>query len=98
MDPECSTGENILNGEHADQYSMDMSGSVDGTHYDITVNGEIIKMKDNGSQHIFVDIFNYINFDLSKPQGTIALKLNGKSAAFTDKIQQGDIAEIYWKK
>ncbi|NLK87024.1 MAG: cell division protein FtsA [Clostridiaceae bacterium] len=63
----------------------------------ITVNGKATRLK-NGSQHIFVDVFNYIEFDLSKPQGTIALKLNGKPAAFTDRIKHGDNVEIYWKK
>ncbi len=67
-------------------------------YYDITVNGNVTYIKDSRSQHIFVDIFNFIDFDLSKPQGTISLTLNGKSAAFTDKIKRGDSVEIYWKK
>lgn len=54
---------------------------------------------DGGKQHyIFVDIFNFINFDLSKPQGNIVLRLNGKQAAFTDTIRDGDQIEIYWDK
>jgi hypothetical protein len=54
-------------------------------------------LKDDRTQYIFVDIFNYIDFDLSKPQGTIMLRLNGRQAAFTDIIQSGDVIEIYWK-
>lgn len=64
----------------------------------LTVNGETVILDGNRAQYIFVDIFNYINFDLSKPQGTIALKLNGQPAAFTDTIKHGDVIEIYWKK
>lgn len=64
----------------------------------IIVNGSEIEMKDNKAQHIFVDIFNYINFDLSRPQGNIVLKLNGKQAAFTDNVMPGDNIEIYWEK
>lgn len=86
-------------GSDDDQADGDAGIGADaGTGFLITVNGRATRLKDNGSQHIFVDIFNYIDFDLSKPQGTIALKLNGRPAAFTDKIQPGDDVEIYWKK
>lgn len=64
----------------------------------LTVNGEEVSLGGNREQYIFVDIFNYIDFDLSKPQGTVVLKLNGQPAAFTDTIKQGDVIEIYWKK
>jgi cell division protein FtsA len=63
----------------------------------VTVNGKSVLLKDDRTQYIFVDIFNYIDFDLSKPQGTIMLRLNGRQAAFTDIIQSGDVIEIYWK-
>ena len=64
----------------------------------VTVNGQAIILKDNRSQYIFVDIFNYIDFDLTKPQGSIVLKLNGQQAAFTDVIRSGDVIEIYWNR
>jgi len=64
----------------------------------ISVNGRTIILDDDRTQYIFVDIFNHIDFDLTKPQGTIVLKLNGQQAAFTDVIHSGDIIEIYWKK
>ncbi len=69
-----------------------------GDFLEVTVNGKITRLKESASQHIFVDIFNYIDFDLSKPQGNIVLKLNGRPAAFTDRIKQGDNIEIYWKR
>lgn len=50
------------------------------------------------STYMFIDVFNYINFDISKPQGRIVLKLNGKEAGFTDGIKSGDSVEIYWEK
>lgn len=64
----------------------------------LTVNGKEIILEGNRPQYIFVDIFNYIDFDLSKPQGTVILKLNGQPAAFTDIIKKGDVIEIYWSK
>jgi len=64
----------------------------------IIVNGKTILLKGEKTQYIFVDIFNFIDFDLSKPQGNIVLRLNGKPAAFTDIIKPGDIIDIYWDK
>lgn len=63
----------------------------------ITVNGERIKLNE-GKQYIFVDVFSYINFDLTSPKGNIVLKLNGRVANFTDSIVPGDMIEIYWEK
>ena len=62
----------------------------------VTVNGDEVIVKDLDSM-IFVQIFNYIDFDLSNVQGTIALKLNGKDAGYTDIINNGDIIDIYWE-
>lgn len=63
----------------------------------VIINGKSITLKP-GKQHIFVDLFNYIDFDMTKPQGNIILKLNGKSAGFADSIKPGDIVDIYWEK
>ena len=46
---------------------------------------------------MFMQILNYIDFDLSEPKGNIVLKLNGKEAAYTDMVNNGDIIYIYWK-
>ncbi|WP_024834092.1 cell division protein FtsA [Ruminiclostridium josui] len=62
----------------------------------VYVNGERIELNEN-KQYIFVDIFNYIDFDLSVPKGNIILKLNGSQANFTDTISPGDNIEIYWE-
>ena len=49
--------------------------------------------------YIFVDVFDHIDFDLSKPQGSmVVLKLNGKEAAYTDVLKSGDVLDIYWAK
>jgi Actin-like ATPase involved in cell division len=64
----------------------------------VTINGQKIVLKEKKSQYIFVDVFNYISFDLTKPQGNIVLKLNGQPAAFTDIVNSGDIIEIFWQK
>lgn len=62
----------------------------------VIVNGKPVVISDNKKSYIFVDIFNYIDFDLSKPKGIISLKLNGKRANYTDIIKSGDYIEISW--
>lgn len=63
----------------------------------VIVNGKTIIINDKRNL-IFVDIFNYIDFDLSKPKGIISLKLNGRKASYTDPIRNGDFIEIGWEK
>lgn len=49
--------------------------------------------------YCFVDIFDYIDFDTSKMQGTgIATIVNGRDAQYTQELHNGDKVEIYWKK
>lgn len=64
----------------------------------IHVNGEPVYLPAEKSPFIFVDIFNYIDFDFSRPQGNIVLKLNESAAAFTDPVQPNDNIQIYWNK
>lgn len=71
---------------------------VSGKCLNIIVNGESKSIRSENSQFIFVDIFNYLDFDLSNPKGNIVLKLNGKNAGFTDVIKPGDVIDIYWDK
>lgn len=64
----------------------------------VTVNGEQIKLTGKKS-YVFVDVFEYIDFDLSKPQGSgIVTNLNGREAQYMESIRSGDVIEIYWKK
>lgn len=63
----------------------------------VIVNGKTVALGDK-SKYIFVDIFNFIDFDITKPKGSIVLRLNGNPAAFTDEISAGDIIDIHWEK
>ncbi len=63
----------------------------------VRVNGNPVNL-DGGRQHIFVDVFNYIDFDRTAPQGTLILNLNGAKAKYTDVIKDGDDIEIYWDR
>jgi cell division protein FtsA len=62
----------------------------------VSVNGKNIILKDK-NEYIFVDIFDYIDFDLTVAKGTLVLKLNNNKAAYYDKLQKGDEVEVYWE-
>lgn len=62
----------------------------------VSVNGEDIKLTGK-SDYIYVDIFEFIDFDLSKPQGrAVVTKLNDRNAIFNEPIKAGDKIEVYW--
>lgn len=65
--------------------------------YYFLVNGEQIKVENRSREMVFVDIFDYIDFDTSKPRGTLYLTLNGAKANYTEKLKSGDIIEAMWK-
>ena len=64
----------------------------------VAVNGEQIHLTGKTS-YVFVDVFEHIDFDLSKPQGSgIVTRLNGREAQYMEEIRSGDTIENYWKK
>ena len=64
----------------------------------VMVNGSPIKLTGK-KNYVFVDVFEYIDFDLSKPEGSgIVTNLNGRGAQYMESIKSGDVIEIYWKK
>ena len=63
----------------------------------VNVNGKAVTL-DSKSSYVFVDIFDKIDFDLSKPQGAIVTKKNGASAEYMEEIHDGDVIDVYWEK
>ncbi|GFP74999.1 cell division protein FtsA [Clostridium fungisolvens] len=61
----------------------------------VFANGESKELKGK-KEYVFVDIFNYIEFDLTAVKGRLNLLLNGESAAYTDKLNEGDKIEVFW--
>ena len=48
--------------------------------------------------YVFVDVFSFIEFDLSKPAGrNIVTRLNGRNAEYMEPLKEGDVLEIYWE-
>lgn len=63
----------------------------------VIVNQKPIVMRGKES-YMFVDIFDYIDFDTRRMQGSgIATLVNGKDAQYTQELYNGDKIEVYWK-
>ena len=51
------------------------------------------------ANYVFVDVFDYIDFDLRNPAGrSVVTKVNGLDAAYMQSLHEGDKLEIYWEK
>lgn len=63
----------------------------------VSANGKPITL--NGKrEYVFVDIFDYIDIDLSAPQGSgIVTNLNGRQAQYMEPLNAGDVIEVYWR-
>lgn len=49
-------------------------------------------------EYVFVDVFDFIDFDLSSPKGKeLVMTHNGNRAGHLDPLSEGDVLEIYWK-
>ena len=63
----------------------------------VVVNNDAITLHGK-ADYIFVDIFDAIDFDLSKPNGrAIVTTLNGSTPDYMQPIHEGDKIEVYWK-
>ena len=64
----------------------------------VTVNDDPIVMHGK-TEYIFVDIFDYIDFDLSQSKGrSIVTQLNGNTPDYMQQLREGDRIEVYWKE
>ena len=48
-------------------------------------------------EYVFVDVFNFIDFDLSTAKGVLVTTVNGAAAQYMQPLKAGDVLEIYWK-
>ena len=63
----------------------------------IMVNNDAVTLHGK-PEYVFVDIFDSIDFDLTKPNGrAIVTTLNGKTPDYLQSIHEGDKIEVYWK-
>lgn len=87
--------------QNSDDNSQNKEASVEKVTNEITVlvNSEPVILKGK-SEYIFVDIFDFIDFDLSRIRGNgLVTKLNGvRISGFRQKINAYDKIEIYWEE
>ena len=63
----------------------------------VTVNGNPVTLTGK-YYYIFIDVFDYIDFDLNDPKGkSIVTMHNGVNAKYMEPLNDGDYLEIYWK-
>ncbi len=49
-------------------------------------------------EYVFVDVFDYIDFDLREPKGrSIVTDINGRPAEYMEILKDGDVIDIYWR-
>lgn len=87
----------IITTSKKEENIKDIEDSSDNT-ITLNINGEDKIIKHNKDSFMFINIFDYIDFDLSKPKGMLILKVNGKKADYTQELKNGDRIEIYWEK
>ena len=64
----------------------------------VLVNGKPIRMSGKSS-YVFVDVFDYIDFDLQSVKGSrLITDLNGHKAEYMENITNGDQIVIKWEK
>lgn len=85
--------------EESEEAGEEESGAVKEEPVDmaVSVNGEPVVLRGKPA-YVFVDVFDYIEFDLSKPQGRgIVANKNSRPAQYMETLNPGDELEIYWK-
>ena len=69
----------------------------ENTRMTVIVNGMPVALTGK-VDYVFVDVFSFIEFDLSKPAGrNIVTRLNGRNAEYMEPLKEGDVLEIYWE-
>ncbi len=63
----------------------------------VIVNGKSVTLSGK-NRYVYVDVFDFIDFDLSKPQGKcVATNLNGRKADYMEYLKNGDVLDIHWE-
>lgn len=95
--------------ETADENSYEGTGRVEdnrkadsGNNIPVTIQVIVNKQPvvlSGKPAYVYVDVFESIDFDLSRPKGKgIVTTLNGRTAQYMEPISSGDVMEIYWRE
>ena len=86
----------VPNGVHQTSVADAAPRLEDGFY--VTVDGAEVFLPKSSGEHMLIDIFAHIDFDLNHPKGTVLLRLNGREAGYTDVIKPADKIEIIWQE
>jgi len=94
--PEEEKNPNAKDKQEAETVKDDQKMEKDPSEgLDVTVNGDTVTLKGK-KEYLFVNIFNFLDFDVRNGKKNIRLFLNGEKASYTDKLQEGDEILIQW--
>lgn len=62
----------------------------------VMVNGGPVVLSGK-QEYVFVDVFNFIDFDLSTAKGTLVTTVNGAQAQHLQPLKDGDVLDIHWE-
>lgn len=63
----------------------------------VVVNQQPVTLQGKNA-YVFVDVFDYIDFDLGDSRGrSIVTLLNGRPAQYMEPLHRGDVINIYWQ-
>jgi len=83
-------------GEEAEEKGAPKEEAEEPVSVTVMVNGAPVVLTGK-KEYVFVDVFNFIDFDLSTPKGHIVTKINGRPAQYMEALHEGDVLNIYWE-
>lgn len=82
--------------EEASQETAPLEEKPPLTELSVTVNGQPVTLRGKAG-YVFVDVFDFILFDLNDSRGRdIVTLLNGRRAEYLEPLGEGDVIEIRW--
>lgn len=84
--------------QHDNVHEVHGEDQLNTEDFFVIVNGRPVRLSGK-SNYVFVDIFDHIDFDLTKVKGSgLVTNKNGIQAQYMEPLQSGDIIELYWKE
>lgn len=94
---ETAAGKEETTSQNESQEVWEADSTAHDSTVTVAVNGRPVTMTGKVN-YVFVDVFSFIDFDLSAPAGrAIVTRLNGRNAEYMEPLKTGDVLEIYWE-
>lgn len=86
------------NGDEEQSRQDSITSSQPERSIHVLVNSKPVRLQGKAS-YVFVDIFDYIDFDLTTVKGqTLITNVNGKKAEYMEPLYDGAVIEVYWEE